>query len=171
MKFKHILLALIFIASAQFAIAQESTKTIVERAQITAKKENKNIFIMFHASWCGWCKKMDKNMKLERTLKLFNNNYVIEHITVLESKNNKKLENPNGAEFLKANGGENQGLPYWIILDADGKQLINSKNNKDQNLGCPATLEEVNDFIGKLKTTSKLNAIELEIIKSEFIKK
>ena len=126
---------------------------------------------MFHASWCGWCKKMDRNMKLRNTITLFNNNYVIEHITVLESNTNKKFENPGGEDFLNKNGGKDEGLPFWIILDAEGNQLTNSKNDKSENLGCPATLKEVNSFIGKLKATSKLNDLELEIIKNEFIKK
>ncbi|WP_353097987.1 thioredoxin domain-containing protein [Empedobacter brevis] len=39
--------------------AQTATE-ILTKAQNQAKVENKNVFLIFHASWCGWCKKMEK---------------------------------------------------------------------------------------------------------------
>ena len=43
-----------------FSSAQEKPKSADEILKTTfeqAKLENKNVIIMFHASWCGWCKK------------------------------------------------------------------------------------------------------------------
>ena len=39
-----------------------SKDQVMNFAYATAKKENKNVFLMFDASWCTWCKRMDKNM-------------------------------------------------------------------------------------------------------------
>ncbi len=34
-------------------------KQVIQNAVQLAKKENKKAFIMFHSSWCVWCRKMD----------------------------------------------------------------------------------------------------------------
>ena len=51
----------VFIAISSFANAQTATE-ILAKAQNQAKIENKNVFVIFHASWCGWCKKMEKKL-------------------------------------------------------------------------------------------------------------
>ncbi|WP_372801833.1 thioredoxin family protein, partial [Lutibacter sp.] len=56
----------------------EPAKEVLSNAFDQAKKTNKNVFVMFKASWCGWCKKMDASIKDETTKNLFNKNYVIE---------------------------------------------------------------------------------------------
>ena len=49
-----------------FSNAQEAIPAAEEIMDIVfqeAKEENKNVFLMFHASWCGWCHRMDDNMQ------------------------------------------------------------------------------------------------------------
>ncbi len=79
MKLNTILLCLVvFIISHNNAFTQESAEKILETASLQAKDGNKNVFVIFHASWCGWCEKMDKKMDDSRCKDLFNKNYVIE---------------------------------------------------------------------------------------------
>jgi thiol-disulfide isomerase/thioredoxin len=181
MKLKITLVTIFTIIISTFTNAQEEVATaesIMNKAFAKAKVENKNVFIMFHASWCGWCKKMDASMNLESTKEMFESNYVIEHLVVKESKNNKHLENPGAAEILKENGGEKSGIPYWLIFDKDGILLADSKMLKDEmtligkgsNIGCPGTQPEVEAFLFKLRETSNLSEDELNIIATEFRK-
>ncbi len=37
-------------------------KQCLKESMQQAAAENKNVFIIFHASWCGWCHKMDTSM-------------------------------------------------------------------------------------------------------------
>jgi len=162
------LLGSIITAAAQDTPTQETATQILEKASAQAKKENKKVFVIFHASWCSWCKKMDAGMNSEACKKLFNDNYVIAHLTVQESPKNKKLETPGGAEVLKQYNGTNSGLPYWVIIDHKGKLLADSNNAKGENLGCPASPEEVAVFTEKLKKTSKLSDSQLATIAQTF---
>lgn len=170
MKIKHLLVSLSLIIVCSFNLnAQEDSKVILEKAYAKAKQENKNVFIMFHASWCGWCKKMDKNMMADTTKQLFEDNYVIEHLTVMESAKNKALENPGAQAFLERYKGGQAGLPFWLIFDNKGKLIEDSFNAKGDNLGCPATPEEVAEFVNKLKASSKLTDADLKIVSKQFI--
>ena len=162
-----------------FSSAQDKSKSadeILNAAFEQAKTENKNVIVMFHASWCGWCKKMNASMTDATTKELFNKNYVIAHLVVLESDNKKQLENAGAEALLNKYGGKNQGIPYLLIFDSDGNLLADSKmvENKfvlkaqGNNIGCPGTPEEIAAFSYKLKETSNLNEDELAIIAKRF---
>lgn len=125
---------------------------------------------MFHASWCGWCKKMDSSL-LDISIKpLIDKNYETVHLTVYESDDKKNLENPGALELLTKWGGNNKGIPYWFILDKNGKIVADSQDKLNGNTGCPAKAEEVDYFINVLQKTSSLTPAELEKIKKRFRK-
>lgn len=163
-------------------VAQEKPQTsdkIFKDACALAKKENKKVMIIFHASWCGWCKRMDSIMNMPELKPLFEKNFVIEHMVVLESKNKKDLENPGAEEFMNKNGGKNQGIPFYLIFNAKGKFIADSrmktkdKNGKEvlANTGCPAQPDEVAYFTGLLKKTTKLTESDLALISERFLLK
>ena len=169
MKFKLLFVAfLLVLLYTSSVFSQESAATILEKATKQAKAENKHVFIMFHASWCGWCKKMDKNMQNKACMPFFNDNYIIDHLVVNESDDKKHLENPGAQQLLEKYKGTNAGIAFWLIFDQNGKLLTNSLNAEGQNLGCPVTKEEVEVFIEKLKETSSLTQKQLDIIASVF---
>jgi len=168
MKLKSIIIGAFLILSFTAATAQEQASVIMSKAYAQAGKENKNVFLMFHASWCGWCKKMDKNMTGDATGKFFGDNYVSAHLTVKESPKNQNLENPGGQDLLLKYKADRAGLPFWVILDPKGNVLADSFSAKGENLGCPSTPEEVAEFTAKLKKTSKLNDKQLAVIKEVF---
>jgi len=151
---------------------------ILAAAYSKAAKEKKNVLIIFHASWCSWCKKMDASINDETCKSLFEKNYVITHLTVDEDKNKKHHENKGADLVRKKYHGEDAGLPFWIIMDKNGKLLGDSFLRKEgestsgpgENVGCPAEEKEVTAFIALLKKTSKLTDDELKIIAERFSK-
>jgi len=163
-----IIVAIFVVLSITPMFSQESAAAILGKAIEKAKIENKNVFIMFHASWCGWCKKMDLNMKNKACNTFFDKNYVVEHLVVNEATDKKHLENPGAEALLTKYNGENSGIPFWLIFDKNGNFLTDSFDSKGQNLGCPATKEEVSVFIKKLRETSSLTQKELDIISAVF---
>ncbi|MFV0158183.1 thioredoxin family protein [Empedobacter falsenii] len=157
------------IALSSIVNAQTATE-ILTKAQNQAKVENKNVFLIFHASWCGWCKKMEKNMDDPLVKSYFDANYVKTFITVQEHAEKKNLETPGGDAVNEKLGGKDQGLPFWVILDSEGKVLEDSRVN-GENLGGPASEEEVNHLITKLEKTTKNDKVDPEKIKEVFILK
>jgi len=154
----------------------ETTDSILKSAYAQAAKENKNVFIIFHASWCGWCHKMDSSLNDKVCKQFFDDNYIIRHLVVHESKNKKQLENPGGTELLAKYKGVDQGIPFWLIFDKDGNLLADSQirkegeglDKKGQNSGCPAAAEEVRYFISVLKKTSGITEPQLQVIEKRF---
>nr|WP_315029273.1 thioredoxin family protein [uncultured Chryseobacterium sp.] len=155
----------------QLGMAQEKANVVVNKALTEAKKGKKNVLLMFHASWCKWCKTMEKNMKLSETQPIFDKRFVTAYIDVQERGEKKSLENPGGQELMNKYKGENAGLPFWLILSPKGEVLADSFNAKGENLGSPATSEEVAAFISKLGKTSPLSKNESQTIRNVFMKK
>ncbi len=162
-----------------FAQPARTADDIMKEAYVRANKEKKNVFVKFSASWCGWCHKMDDSMKDPACKKFFDDNFVIVQLIVDESKDKKDLENPGADETrIKYNGDKNQGIPFWFITDGDGKLLgdcyIRKKGEpltlKGENSGCPASAEEVANFISVLKQTTQLTPEQLAIISERFRK-
>lgn len=145
-----------------------SAEKVLKEAKAQAAKENKKVFVIFHASWCGWCHKMDSAMSDPAVKSFFDNNYVIKHLTILESKGKEYLENPGALQLLEQYHGSNQGIPFWLVFDKNGTLLADSQITPGVNSGCPATKEEVAYFVGVLKKTSPLKEDQLDLIAKRF---
>ncbi|WP_313000064.1 thioredoxin family protein [Chryseobacterium gleum] len=155
----------------QLGTAQEKADVLVNKAITEAKAGKKNVLLIFHASWCKWCKMMEKNMDLPETKPIFDKRFVTAYIDVQERGDKKSLENPGGQELMNKYNGENAGLPFWLILNPKGEVLADSFDAKGENLGSPATPEEVAIFIAKIEKSSKLNKEEAQTIEKVFVKK
>ena len=175
---KLLLSSLLFISFTLFAQnPPASADEIMKEAFTTAKKQNKKVLLMFHASWCGWCHKMDTSLNDPSVRKFFDDNFVIRHLVVFESKGKQNLENPGALEMITKYEGKDQGIPFWLIFDKEEKFLFDSRMKENvngveklQNVGCPASKPEVDYFIGILKKTTLLKEDELEKIRIRFRK-
>lgn len=179
MKIKSSSLLIAFVLLTGMVMAQDAVptaKSVMDQAFMKASQSNKRVLLMFHASWCGWCRKMDSSLNDISCKKYFDDNFVIEHLTVQESKGKEYLENPGAEALMNSYNGKEQGLPYWVILDKNGKLLFDSqirKKDKDgilkgSNIGCPASADEVKTFVGMLRETTSLKDVELDAIAKRF---
>ena len=168
MNFKVFLIGIVILFSS--AVNAQSADDIMNDAYSKAKIENKNVFLIFHASWCGWCKKMEKNMEDPLVKNFFDSNYVKAFVTVDEKGEKAKLNTKGGDVLLEKLGGKNQGLPYWVILNPDGKVLKDSKID-GENVGGPASEKEVDFLISILEATSNHEKVNKDVIKQVFVLK
>lgn len=132
------------------ALPQASSK-VLARAEAQAKAEGKNVLVIFHASWCGWCKRLDKFMEDDKIKPIFDDNFVTVKLTVQEDEPHKMMENPGGLEVMDALGGRDAGLPLFAILTPTGKTVVTSMmevaGKKPANTGFPAADEEIAHFV------------------------
>lgn len=149
--------------------------TILREAMQVAEKSNKNVLVIFTASWCGWCHKMRDNINDSSIKQFFEDHYIIQYLTVQETQQNKKLETPGADLLLVKHNANKSGIPFWLVFNPKGVLLADSKYRKPgegpaegANVGCPATEEEVNYFIEVLQNTSTLSTDELQMIRAVF---
>ncbi len=153
-----------------------SAHDVIKKALEQAKIENKNIFVIFHASWCTWCHKMDVAMNDTACIKFFTDNYIIQHLTVKEQ--DKELENPGAKELLEKYQGNKGGIPFFIVLDQNGVLVADSQirpegmgmDTPGRNVGFPGGSQAWPLFENLLKNTSSLTADQINIIKEVFQK-
>jgi thioredoxin-related protein len=166
-------LSIVLILAVLVGKAQDKTPTaesVMNLAYQQAKKQQKKVFVMFHASWCGWCKKMDKAMQDKTCQSFFTDNFVITHLTVQESGEKKALENEGADALMEKWGGKKRGLPFWVILNEKGEMLANALMDNGENTGCPTSPEEVDAFVKALQKTTKIDEKMQKAIAERFKK-
>jgi thioredoxin-related protein len=131
-------------------------KEILDAALKEASTSKKSVFLVFHATWCSWCKRLDAVLNEPEVKRIMDDNYVIVHLDVMErGPMVQTAENPGGRDILKNMGGAESGLPFYVILDGTGKKLIDSDIMPGKsNIGFPGSPEEIAAFEQLLKQTA-----------------
>jgi len=162
----------LFIFFSQIIKAQQiqSAEDILKEAFQQAVKENKKVFVMFHASWWAACVKMDTAMNDKSVKIFFDENFIITHLTVHESKGKEKLETPGAFEILAKYKGEKLGLPFWLIFDKKKEFVGDSPMRIGYNVGCPSEKNEIDYFIKVFKKTTSITDKQEIAVEKRFSK-
>ncbi len=126
--------------------ANPSAKSVIAAASAKAKAEKKNVMVIFHASWCGWCHRMDAFLESPEFKAAFDKSYVITHVDVLEQPAKKDLENAGGVDLMTQLGGKDAGLPFFAILNPSGIKISDSLLSDGKNMGFPSEPQEIAGF-------------------------
>ena len=175
--FLTMLFAWIVTGRAYCQTNQPMAKAVMKQALAQAAAQHKYVMVIFHASWCGWCRKMEASLNDSTCKKMFDDNYVIVTLDVMERAGKTDLENPGAMDIMKKYNGEKAGLPFWVILNTKGNLLADSEirpagtplTTPGDNMGCPAAETEVAYFTKLLESTSALTEEQLAIIGKRFI--
>ncbi len=131
-------------------------------AQARAASEHKRVFLTFGAPWCGWCHKLENWMATAEVKALLAKDFVIRKIDVDRTVGGQELY----AQYRPAN----DGIPWFCVIDAAGKPLATSVNDKDENIGFPSKDEEIAVFGALLaKTAKNLSAADIETLKGSLV--
>jgi thioredoxin-related protein len=145
-------LLLLFLFVAQSLLSQTPKPApaddIVKAAIKAAEQTHKSVFLIFHASWCSWCKRLDAVLENQDIKKIIEKHFVVTRLDVFESGDKvQTLENPGGKKLDIDFGGEQSGLPFFAFLDANGKKIADSNAMpKNENIGYPGSEAEIAAF-------------------------
>ena len=129
-------LTLSFLLGTHVQAQQIEWKTIEQAAKTDSKSNTKLYFVDFYTSWCGWCKKMDRETFTDPTVALILNRYFIpvkfnaegnseftwygnKYSNVASAPGNR----PNTHSFAKKVLGAKMGFPSFGLFKTDQAQL------------------------------------------------
>jgi thiol-disulfide isomerase/thioredoxin len=121
----------------------------VYRQGLASLPAGKAAWVEFRADWCGWCKKMETRFQVSEAAPVLAKYYSVVSIGTEKNEGSDAL-----AKRLRASKGVDGGIPWFAVVDADGKVLANSEGPKG-NIGYPDTDVEVTYFTSVLKSTAK----------------
>jgi thiol-disulfide isomerase/thioredoxin len=142
-------------ALATFLLGQKLATRDAERmlagALATAKAENKRVFLIFSASWCGPCRSLARLLDTQKAE--LEQHYVFVKLDISRDQH---------AESLRERYPEskNGGVPWYAILDETGKELITSNLEEtsrrygSSNVGYPGRRKGMDHFVKMLKQTA-----------------
>jgi hypothetical protein len=148
---------------------------VVDNAVKSARAEKKAPLVGFHASWCGYCRRLERYMASPEVKPILDKHFTAVWLTVLERGEKKALENPGAEElFVKWSGGLRTGLPFLAVLDKKGNVIGSSlrpvPGKPGENIGYPATPEEVGHFLSILEAAAPgLTNTEVEILRKNLV--
>jgi thiol-disulfide isomerase/thioredoxin len=176
-----VFLSIVFLLVSGIITAQEKpepAEKVMDDAYKLAAKENKSVMIVFHASWCSWCKKFEASVTDPTCKDFFEKHFVIRYLDIMERPEKQNIENPGAIDIFKKNGGDGGGIPFFLIYDKDKTLLADSKVRATgdgpekplQNIGCPTSDDELAAFVSILEKATKITEAEKTAIKTRFRK-
>lgn len=139
----------------EHALPPLDARELLDAALAQAKRENKRVFVQETATWCGPCKRLSQFLREQESL--FSKDYL--HV---------KLDHRwlHCEEVLESFQDESAGIPWSVILDADGQPLITS-DGPDGNIGYPSTEAEIDHFLKMIRETAiRLSEDDLRVFES-----
>ncbi len=169
-----VLLAAAPALAATAATAPAPAREVVASLLARAKASGRAPLVLFHASWCGWCRKLEKTLSSPEVKPIVEKHFETAWLQVQERAAKKALENPGGNELLATWGGGDAGLPFYAVLDAKGavvaSALMKGPDGKAAGAsGFPGTTEEIDHFLAMVrKGAPRISQAELDTLRKAF---
>jgi thioredoxin-related protein len=135
---------------------REDAEDLLAAALKQAGSEDKTVFLQVGTPYCGWCKVLSGFMNERK--QTFDQDYVYLKIDTMRMKDGEAV----AERFRPAKAS---GVPWMVILDANGKVLTSSVGPQG-NIGYPSSPSEIEHFLTMLQATKKrLTDDDLKAIK------
>ena len=144
--------------------AAPTADKLMEEAKQKAASEDKNVFLMFSTTSCGWCKVLKAFLESDEIKPTFTKYFVPVQLMLGNDANT----NP-GATVYDQKYGPSQGVPFHAFLTPDGKEIVDSnENGTGGNIGYPAAPNEIAWFMSMVKKAApKITSDELKILETK----
>lgn len=149
------------------AAAEPTADAQFARAKAQAKQHHKGVLVLFTASWCVGCKEYEHFFADPAMKAITDKAFVLLPIDIGEEvmMGHTRPSTPGAMPFRSEFGISGAlELPFLVMTDADGKQIVNSELNgkKGADIGYPATAEDIDWYVEMLRRAApQLSAQDL----------
>ena len=127
----------------KWKVAPKDAKRVLDEALARASSDDKRVLLTFGAPWCGWCHKLHDWMAQPEIAAILDRDFVIAQVDIDRMTGGKEIQK----RYQPASSG---GIPWFAILDAQGKALATS-DGPGGNIGYPAQPKEIDHFLSMVK--------------------
>ena len=127
-------------------IADIDAQKTLDDALILAKSSDRKVWLQFSQTRCGPCFRLSR--WIDKHKKVLDKAYVFIKVDDIRNKNGRKL-------WKKYVGKRSMGIPFSVVLDAEGVTLEESLDNQGSNIGFPSTFEDSLGFRRIFNATAK----------------
>jgi hypothetical protein len=137
------------VATAAQAHAQatpEGAEAAVAEASAGATASNRRLLLIFHASWCVYCRLFDMMLADKDAGPVIDRHFAVLHLRAQERKPEMQAQQLAGADDVYHRyAKEGAGLPYMVVLGDGAKKVADSMIGGD-NFGFPVEPRELDAF-------------------------
>jgi hypothetical protein len=136
--------------------AEEAAAAVVLREARAAADDGKRLMLVFHASWCVWCGRMDAMLTDPDAASRLAPHFRILHLRAQERADVERAKQLDGAdEVYLRYARPGAGLPFVAILDTAAEPVATSFLGGDgDNFGFPVKDFELDGFDAMLATAA-----------------
>ena len=131
---------------------------LLKAAEATARSQQKNVLLMFSASWCAPCHRL-QSFLVDPTIRPIFDRYFVKLIVISgERPDDTRHQNTPGAEqLLESLHDTDTNLPLVVMLNSSGKVIVDSvrpvlgPRNLHANIGYPESPTGIDWFLEMLR--------------------
>lgn len=157
-----------FGASVAHAVPAPATEEWRRQIDL-AQGEGKRLFMLFYASWCGYCRLFDMLLADPEASAIINREFKVFHMRALERTEALKARQIAGAdEMYRRFATPTAGLPFYVVFDGAGEPVVTSiAPDSGENIGFPVAKHDLDQFEKIMKRGApKLTREDLATLRS-----
>ncbi len=154
-----------------------TTDGLLKEAEATASRQQKNVLLIFSASWCAPCHMLQSFLADPTVQPIFDRHFV--KLIIIHGEHpgdNRHQDTPGSGQLLDSLHNTDTSVPLTVILSSTGKLIIDSvrpvygRRDIRANIGYPGSSTSIDWFLEMLRRGApSLTANESETIRTWLI--
>lgn len=140
----------------KWRVPPQDAEAVAAEALARASSENKRVLLTFGAPWCGWCHRLEAYLARPEVAKALADDFIVRKVDIERMA--------HGADVIGRYRKVDGGIPWYVVLDADGKAL-GTADAEFGNIGYPFEPKEIDAFLKLLGSQGVLEPGQLEALR------